>query len=864
MRNRKSKYQRGGLTKPNIPSWMENPTDSQIRLEDVVKLNETVDKNQKKAANKQFLKKETPQVNPGKKKDNYQQYLDQLKKEQYVQNHPYTRLENGNIISIDSDRGFDGQAISPNARRFDKGLEHIMNGLDVASLVAPATPIIGKGLQKVGTFLTEETALKNAYKLNPNALKEAQEQMLVRARPIGQDPNINMAESLKARAAAGEELKWYQKNLLNPQTDPQIIAREKYFGQWFADNPSDLDFYINPGTRNFADDAQIEILKARMPKSEASKYSVKNFEDAKKLSNLHDTEFILPKDMVQQLERYSVDDLPKLKKEYNEINKPHWLKGYKEIQPPKSNFKSEIDWGKWNKEIPDNPSLLNEYNTIEQTSKTNGSWMKNADGSEFQGTPEQFIQQNSENFKKAFPDGAVQTYRGSGVHNPELINNKDFKSVFTGDENLARAYGNAYSNKNYQNYFNPNIPTGEELLLKNHPFKDLQAAKLDPKNRSLIRAYSQSEDAGVYNLYSKNTGKNLKIDAKGADWKKLPQQDNLPYLASNDDVAKYIDDNNLDQAFIKNVHDGISGDVLIAAHKKGNYLKSAVGNNGMFDMTNPNIYKALVPAISVGTYLKNNNSKQYQRGGLTMVDDEPSDNIVNEFLLRTYKNKQLPYSTYNKQPIPSQVSMYDGDIEYFGEMINPINNADYEFRKNVGKKEQNMKNTFKGNKSKFQIGGTHKDRDGIYRTEILQGPPVKFNTWGTNDMNHEQAPVANLSEFNGSNVFTDSMSQYDKTYNNDPEIQKQYDTSLLSQKEPGYRDWYANKYKQESSKIDPYFALRGVGTGLNWLATKMENSRNNQYEYNQYSTMGQIDPANIEDFQPRYNPIRLGKKGGIV
>jgi hypothetical protein len=284
----------------------------------------------------------------------------------------------------------------------------------------------------------------------------------------------------------------------------------------------------------------------------------------------------------------------------------------------------------------------------------------------------------------------------------------------------------------------------------------------------------------------------------------------------------------------------------------------------MFDMTNPNIYKALVPAISVGTYLKNNNSKQYQRGGLTMVDDEPSDNIVNEFLLRTYKNKQLPYSTYNKQPIPSQVSTYDGDIEYFGEMINPMNNADYEFRKNVGKKEQNMKNTFKGNKSKFQIGGTHKDRDGIYRTEILQGPPVKFNTWGTNDMNHEQAPVANLSEFNGSNVFTDSMSQYDKTYNNDPEIQKQYDTSLLSQKEPGYRDWYANKYKQESSKIDPYFALRGVGTGLNWLATKMENSRNNQYEYNQYSTMGQIDPANIEDFQPRYNPIRLGKKGGIV
>ena len=124
---------------------------------------------------------------------------------------------------------------------------------------------------------------------------------------------------------------FYQKNLLNPQTNPQMAAREKYFGQWFADNPSDLDFYINPGTRNFADDAQIEILKARMPKSEAAKYNIKNFEDAKTLSNLHDSEYILPKNMVQQTERYSVDDLPRLIEEYNQINKPHWLKGYPEV-----------------------------------------------------------------------------------------------------------------------------------------------------------------------------------------------------------------------------------------------------------------------------------------------------------------------------------------------------------------------------------------------------------------------------------------------------------------------------------------------------------------------------------------------------
>jgi hypothetical protein len=45
---------------------------------------------------------------------------------------------------------------------------------------------------------------------------------------------------------------------------------------------------------------------------------------------------------------------------------------------------------------------MKEYNAIESTSKANGTWMKNPDGSVFQGTPEQFVQQNSQNFKNAF------------------------------------------------------------------------------------------------------------------------------------------------------------------------------------------------------------------------------------------------------------------------------------------------------------------------------------------------------------------------------------------------------------------------------------------------------------------------------
>ena len=401
------------------------------------------------------------------------------------------------------------------------------------------------------------------------------------------------------------------------------------------------------------------------------------------------------------------------------------IKGFKGVPkqlPGSPNaFKSEINWNNWNKEIPENKPLMQEYNAIEQQAKANGTWMKNPDGSVFKGTPEQFVQQNSANFKKAFPEGFTNTFRGSGVHNPELINNKNFKSVFTGDENLARAYGNAYENKNYQNYFNPNIPTGEELLLKNHLFKDLEAAKLDPKNRALIKAYSQSEDAGIYNLYSKNTRKNLKIDAKGADWKKLPQQDNLPYLASNDDVAKYIDNNNLDQAFIKNVHDGILGDILIAAHKKRNYLKSAIGNNGMFDMTNPNIYKSVLP-IGLGLGL---GATQYKQGGTTnnYIELDLTPEEIQKYKDGGYVVEELPEMQSGGSP--SQVwyqytgtpwsearkkGLTDGSKEQNTELRKRILAGEFGKPKFSNEKYQNIKSNYDKNVEKMVAQGKTLDQ----------------------------------------------------------------------------------------------------------------------------------------------------------
>ncbi len=101
------------------------------------------------------------------------------------------------------------------------------------------------------------------------------------------------------------------------------------------------------------------------------------------------------------------------------------------------NSKSEINWGKWNKEIPDNPQLMEEYNEIEQVSKANGTWMKNPDGSKFTGTPEQFVQANSSNFKKAFPNGYSKVWRGA--NNDSMID-RHGSSVFSANRDLASKY----------------------------------------------------------------------------------------------------------------------------------------------------------------------------------------------------------------------------------------------------------------------------------------------------------------------------------------------------------------------------------------------------------------------------------------
>ena len=199
--------------------------------------------------------------------------------------------------------------------------------------------------------------------------------------------------------------------------------------------------------------------------------------------------------------------------------------------------KSEIDWKAWNKEIPKNKALMNEYNAIEESSKANGSWMKNADGSVFQGTPEQFVQQNSSNFKKAFP-------------NP----------VRDVDNNIQINYHGQREGKPF-NTFKPSQRGNHGV--GNYTF---------PGKRKSALAYANNDEKRLYELYinSNNPQKSLETvfspEFNQTTGRLQPEYDYLKV-----------------------------GKEQVTA--PSNYLKSAISNNGMFDMTNPNIYKSLLPFV---------------------------------------------------------------------------------------------------------------------------------------------------------------------------------------------------------------------------------------------------------------------------
>jgi hypothetical protein len=398
------------------------------------------------------------------------------------------------------------------------------------------------------------------------------------------------ARPMSELAAEGKLGKHFQ----NEKAIKHFKDREEHFGQWFTKDKNDFDFY--KADREFTNP---EILNLKVPKSELQKYTNYN----QSLSRAPDREFVVPlKDQKRFLQPSPVDDAGK-------------------------GFKSEIDWAKWNKEIPENKTLMQEYKAIEKKAKADGTWMKSIDGKPWEPTPaakalgleeQQFIQQNSKNYKKAYPEGSFITYKGT----PLPIEEMRGRPFFTGEKDVAEKFvGTHFDEKSP--FYTP---------LRKRRFKDPE------QQRFRMHEFEIPRD-----------NNSVTFDASGQDWISFKLPDNPTTGGLNDyknfkkalESSTHLENNNISTATlqkylydndklryvqIKNLKEAgypatVLGETTIVNPRIGRYTKSAIGNNGMFDMTNPNIYKALFPA-AVATGVA---SQEYQTGGAIELKLTPEE-----------------------------------------------------------------------------------------------------------------------------------------------------------------------------------------------------------------------------------------------
>jgi hypothetical protein len=277
-------------------------------------------------------------------------------------------------------------------------------------------------------------------------------------------------------------------------------------------------------------------------------------------------------------------------------------------------FKSEINWGNWNKDIPNNKSLMDEYLAIEESTKASGTWMKNPDGSAFKGTPEQFVQQQSQNFKKAFPNPVVDdagniqiNYHGSGAK----FNIFDPSKFYSGQFGKG-VYTSPHKDKIIKSYANPSKNRTQKMVSKNNgdkPTSNLYELYINSKNPG---NYDDIVDNSVSYIGDiRNYGKTADDFPTLAEWKNTNKEflKQNAYLKTDEDILNFLNNqsiynkgSNVRENFrpVLPEYDFLS--IPSTPFKEGvtpfsNIMKSAVGNDGMFDMTNPDIYKALLPFI---------------------------------------------------------------------------------------------------------------------------------------------------------------------------------------------------------------------------------------------------------------------------
>lgn len=244
-------------------------------------------------------------------------------------------------------------------------------------------------------------------------------------------------------------------------------------------------------------------------------------------------------------------------------------------------FKSELDWSpqswfskradkKWTKQDEDAlVSHLHEYLDIEKKAKQNGTWLKNKDGSTFDGDPRSWVQMQSDSFKKNYNDEIL-------THGEDAVN--DLFGDFYGD--------------------GVGTGIGDKVLWTS-------------TNKLIGKTYGND----VFSLATlKNAKTNVVADAEGRPWLNVVQgkdTNNLVYPnLTNDNIVRInnvvdagpnikwseIKDFRKNETVPEYLSRKYTGDDVVIGQDVSR--KSIVGNNGDFNPIDKNIYRALIPLIS--------------------------------------------------------------------------------------------------------------------------------------------------------------------------------------------------------------------------------------------------------------------------
>ena len=332
-------------------------------------------------------------------------------------------------------------------------------------------------------------------------------------------------------------------------------------------------------------------------------------------------------------------------------------KALPKMGPKIKKFKSSIDWAKWNPETPNHPELMKEYLDIEKRTKADGTWMKNPDGTDFNGPPELFVQTQSKAFKEAFPEGYDKIYRGVSTYgdnkisptarHPESVEHTTF---FTEDRHQALEYsgyqggetiGSDYENLDrgiFELAYPPNTPRVDVdargsayYNIMKHDEKALKKKLAELEHQVKTSKYQWDIDAAyqeaemIQDALDLKVNRRLSSDAEVEEFQKRfnewrLREPDLPVNAKTmytDDVGMFIQRNpdKYDRVVFRGLEDENIGDVNIINTNQAPFPKSLKGNVGTFNLNDPNVFKAVIPAVGLGAVATYKNRDDMGCGG---------------------------------------------------------------------------------------------------------------------------------------------------------------------------------------------------------------------------------------------------------